>query len=192
MGASAPSIRRSVLRIIDALDARDGDIVAAENEVGQHMQDILARDDLLEIAARREAVLFDNSAWLYWDTEFSVVMSEIPEDRVITPHNHGIWEYIGIYRGEMDYTRYRRTDDLSRPGRATLEITEQGVLEPGDLTLAHSPPHDIHGMTALTTTYAIAVYAGKLAPVRQFYDPEAGTYIEKPTRQKPIDWVINR
>ncbi|HLI25816.1 MAG TPA: hypothetical protein VKZ60_02015 [Chloroflexota bacterium] len=48
------------------------------------------------------------------------------------PHDHGpLWVLYGVYRGGIEITRYRRTDDGRDPARATLEQVEVATITPG-------------------------------------------------------------
>ncbi len=49
-----------------------------------------------------------------------------------TPHDHGpCWVLYGVYRGAIEITTFRRTDDGSTPGKAALEEIETVRLTPG-------------------------------------------------------------
>jgi predicted metal-dependent enzyme (double-stranded beta helix superfamily) len=49
-----------------------------------------------------------------------------------TPHDHGpCWVLYGVFRGAIDVTTFRRTDDGSVPGKARLEKIETVRLSPG-------------------------------------------------------------
>jgi predicted metal-dependent enzyme (double-stranded beta helix superfamily) len=49
-----------------------------------------------------------------------------------TPHDHGpCWVLYGVYRGAIDITTFRRTDDGAVPGQATLAEIETVRLTPG-------------------------------------------------------------
>ena len=49
-----------------------------------------------------------------------------------TPHDHGpCWVVYGAFSGLTEITKYKRTDDGSQPGRATLEKEELHRLSPG-------------------------------------------------------------
>jgi len=55
-----------------------------------------------------------------------------PKGHKNQPHDHGpCWVLYGVYRGEIAITTYKRTDDGSRPGKATLETKEMHRLTPG-------------------------------------------------------------
>ncbi|MBX5490177.1 MAG: hypothetical protein IRZ14_03390 [Chloroflexi bacterium] len=48
------------------------------------------------------------------------------------PHDHGpCWVLYGVYRGGIEITRYRRTDDGRDPARASLEQVEVAAITPG-------------------------------------------------------------
>jgi hypothetical protein len=56
--------------------------------------------------------------------------TDAPPGRV--PHDHGpYWVLYGVYRGAMEITRYRRTDDGRDPLRAMLEQVEVAAVTPG-------------------------------------------------------------
>jgi predicted metal-dependent enzyme (double-stranded beta helix superfamily) len=51
-----------------------------------------------------------------------------------TPHDHGpCFVLYGVFEGEIELTTFRRTDDGSRPDRATLEEIETIRLKPGQV-----------------------------------------------------------
>ncbi len=53
-----------------------------------------------------------------------------------TPHDHGpCWVVYGAFSGLTEITKYKRTDDGSQPGRATLEKDELHGLSPGTVQL---------------------------------------------------------
>jgi hypothetical protein len=63
------------------------------------------------------------------------------------PHDHGpCWVVYGSYRGVTEITKYRRTDDGSRPEIATLEKERLDRLSPG--VVQPYLPGDIHSTHA--------------------------------------------
>ena len=65
-----------------------------------------------------------------------------------TPHDHGpCWVVYGAFSGLTEITKYRRTDDGSQPGRATLEKDELHRLSPG--TVQAYLPGEIHSTHAV-------------------------------------------
>ena len=65
-----------------------------------------------------------------------------------TPHDHGpCWVVYGSYSGMTEIALYRRTDDGTEPGRATLEKKDLNRLSPG---VAYPYlPGDIHATRAV-------------------------------------------
>ena len=71
---------------------------------------------------------------LYRDPDYGFIqMGHIhPEGHENAPHDHGpCWVLYGVYRGAIDITTYKRIDDGSQPGKATLERKELHHLTPG-------------------------------------------------------------
>jgi hypothetical protein len=64
------------------------------------------------------------------------------------PHDHGpCWVVYGSYQGITEITKYRRTDDGSQPGVATLEAERLDRLTPG--VVQPYLPGDIHSTHAV-------------------------------------------
>lgn len=94
-------------------------------------------------------------------------------------HNHNTWGLIGIYSGKQLTSRYRRVDDGSVPGRATLVQTDEEVLGPGSIYFL-LPPDDIHRIEAIDgPSLSIHVLGVDLRQqYRHFFDVETDTYRE--------------
>lgn len=87
---------------------------------------------------------------LYRDADYGFIqMGHVhPHGHGNTPHDHGpCWVVYGSYSGVTEITLYRRTDDASVPGRATLEKKELHRLTPG-VAYAYLPG-DIHSTRAV-------------------------------------------
>ena len=52
-------------------------------------------------------------------------------DKQAAPHDHGIWCINAAISGQELHRFYRRTDDGTRDGYATVEETEQVLVAPG-------------------------------------------------------------
>lgn len=64
------------------------------------------------------------------------------------PHDHGpCWVVYGSYSGVTEITKYKRTDDGSQPGVATLEKERLDRLSPG--VVQPYLPGDIHSTNAV-------------------------------------------
>jgi predicted metal-dependent enzyme (double-stranded beta helix superfamily) len=82
---------------------------------------------------------------LYRDTEHGFIqMGHVHQPgHGNTPHDHGpCWVVYGAFSGLTEITKYKRTDDGSQPGRATLEKDELHRLSPG--TVKPYLPGEIH------------------------------------------------
>lgn len=79
------------------------------------------------------------------------------------PHDHGIWCVNAAISGQEMNRFYRRTDDASRDGFATVELTHQVLVEPGH-GMAMTD-HAIHATEVLGDQPAIglALYGYALA-----------------------------
>jgi len=91
------------------------------------------------------------------------------------PHDHGpCWVLYGIYRGKMQIKTYRRTDDGTVPGKATLEEKEVHTLTPGIVYPYFSG--DIHSTSAKEPSVVFRFLSGDLDKVPRYrYDMEKNT-----------------
>jgi hypothetical protein len=86
---------------------------------------------------------------LYRDPDYGFIqMAHVhPQGHGNKPHDHGpCWVVYGSYQGVTEITKYRRTDEGSQPGIATLQKERLDRLTPG----AVQPylPGDIHSTYA--------------------------------------------
>ena len=140
---------------------------------------LLERDDLRGQGIPRQGNNVDWSQYLYFDGDLSFLLFEVPEGGRVQPHDHGVWELFAVYRGHMRHTVYRRTDDASVAGYATLETTDDRVMGAGEAAIV-APPSDIHGFAALEgSAMGLTVVSGAYKPDRHYYDPETNSYVVK-------------
>lgn len=86
---------------------------------------------------------------------FSLV---VPAGARTPVHDHLAWGLVGLYRGRQDETVYRRLDDGSREGHATLEVERRQTLGPGEC-YALLPPHgDIHYVETVSDTPSVSIH----------------------------------
>ncbi len=97
---------------------------------------------------------------------------------VATPvHDHLAWGLVGVYRGQQDETIYRRLDDGSDSGRASLEVAKQQVLSRGGFYALLPPKDDIHYVRTVSAAASISIHllANDTACVwRHKFDPRSG------------------
>jgi hypothetical protein len=87
---------------------------------------------------------------LYRDPQHGfILMGHVhPANHQNQPHDHGpYWVVYGVGKGEVEITTYRRTDNASVPGRATLEKEHAARFIPG--TVRPYLIGDIHSTRAL-------------------------------------------
>ena len=165
------STRKCAQMIIDAIAQSGDDYAAMANAF---------KAPLAELGAPRQGNNVASSLYLYFDGQLSILLFEVPSDRTIPPHDHGIWEAFCTYRGRVRHETMRRIDDQSVDGYAELETISEDTLGPGDLTII-APPADIHSFTALEEgTLGLAIANGPYKHNRHYYQPEKNTYVVKP------------
>jgi predicted metal-dependent enzyme (double-stranded beta helix superfamily) len=178
----AQAIRKCANEVSAYVAASGGNPVPARKEILASVRMLLKRPDLLDIGLNRPAVNADSSRIIYYDPSIMFVLGYSKDaGRYDPPHNHGNWIVTGVYRGEVEYTDYKRLDDGSRPGYAEIEPVAHGILKPGDAELTPPPPHDIHSNPMITENYMLVVIGGGFASKRIYYNPENKTYVEKVT-----------
>lgn len=155
------------------------------------MRRMLACPDLLALGERRQANHIKNSKYLYYDGQLIFTFDEFPKGKPIPPHDHGVWEALGIYRGRVSHTVFRRIDDGTRKGYAELEPVDDRVLAPGDMAIV-AEPADIHAFVALEEgTHAIVVVGGHYKEVRQYFDPVKKTCVARNPQARSAAGPVN-
>jgi predicted metal-dependent enzyme (double-stranded beta helix superfamily) len=114
---------------------------------------------------------------LYFDPGLMLQIVGAPGGFRLPVHNHSAWNILYVCAGEMQFRWYKRLDDRSVAGRATLQVADDRRLQAGDAGIVARPPHDIHELE-VTSDYLWMVVATPEPEVRtrEIYDPEAGTY----------------
>ena len=95
-------------------------------------------------------------------------------------HDHLSWGLIGVYSGRQKTTRYRRTDDGSKPGHADLELLEDEVYTKGDIYYM-APPDDIHQVETIGEEPGVSIHVlgtDYRRSKRHIYDVEKHTVQE--------------
>jgi predicted metal-dependent enzyme (double-stranded beta helix superfamily) len=101
------------------------------------------------------------------------------------PHDHGIWCVNAAVSGRECHRFYRRTDDMSRPGHATLEQIGEVTVEPGvGMAMAD---HDIHATVVVGDEPAVGLalygYALTRFPSVAWYPPQFASVRTTPSRR---------
>ena len=106
---------------------------------------------------------------------FSLV---VPAGSSTPVHDHLAWGLIGVYRGEQAETIYRRLDDGSEDGKATLEIARQQRVKTGEFYALLPPRDDIHYVSTVSETDSVSIHLlanDTACVVRHRFEPAAGT-----------------
>jgi predicted metal-dependent enzyme (double-stranded beta helix superfamily) len=101
------------------------------------------------------------------------------------PHDHGIWCVNAAISGREQHVLWRRTDDASKSGFATVAQVGQVLVEPGNgFAMAD---HDIHSTAVIGDVPAIGLalygYALTRFPSVVWYNPEFSSVRPMPSRR---------
>lgn len=111
------------------------------------------------------------------DGRFALYMLSLNPGNSTKPHDHTTWAVVVGVDGQELNRVYRRTDDGSTPGKASLELEREVMVEPGQgLALMPEDIHSIHTSGDQPTRH-LHVYGLALERLdeRQGFDPETGT-----------------
>ena len=146
----------------------------AEN-ILEGLREIISKflmSDLSGLGVKREGNHIDESRYLYYDGEMSITLDHLPQGKKIPPHDHGTWEALAIYSGSLHHTVYERKDDGRVGGYAELEVVDERVLKPGDISMV-APPAEIHSFCAETTdTWSVTIVGSPYKLERNYYEPD--------------------
>ena len=99
------------------------------------------------------------------------------------PHDHHTWGMIGVMGNAIQETRFRRVDDRTRDGHATLEKDRAVLVKPGEVSLLIPDEDEIHQLDNFSDrpTVEIHVYGRDLVGLERCrYDLGTGkiaTYV---------------
>jgi predicted metal-dependent enzyme (double-stranded beta helix superfamily) len=106
---------------------------------------------------------------------FSLV---VPAGSSTPVHDHLAWGLVGVYRGEQAETIYRRLDDGSEAGKATLEVAREQRVKAGEFYALLPPLDDIHYVRTVSETDSVSIHLlanDTACVVRHRFEPAAGT-----------------
>lgn len=111
------------------------------------------------------------------DGRFAMYMNALNPGNETRPHDHTTWAVVAAVEGQELNRVYRRTDDGSRVGLATLALDHEITVEPGRaIALLPDDIHSIHS-TGRVPTRHLHMYglALEMLDERQGFDLESGT-----------------
>ncbi len=190
MSGNGSIAKRRAAAVADAIV----EIRKIESERGVSRESLTAvRDLLLGLAKRRDLFSEDDfpsasgEPLLYLlseddDHRFALYLSTGLPGRSSPPHNHTTWAVIVGIDGQEENRIYRRTDDGSVPGKASVEVREKFVVEQG--TGICFMPDDIHSIHVVSDvpTRNFHMYGRSVEhlPERVHFDVEKGSYAVYP------------
>ncbi len=111
------------------------------------------------------------------DGRFAIYLLALNPGNSTQPHDHTTWAVVSAVDGQELNRVYRRTDDASQPGKASLDLVREVMVEPGrGIALMPDDIHSIHTFGTATTRH-LHVYGLALERLdaRQGFDLEQGT-----------------
>jgi predicted metal-dependent enzyme (double-stranded beta helix superfamily) len=173
------SIRDFAAAVNGLVDRPEPDWAGVSAGLAELMRDLVRRPDLLTLGVPREGNHVRESQYLYWDGELSITISHQARGITIPAHDHGVWEAVSVYRGQINHTLYGGIDPAADPTDTGLTTLDERTMGPGD-TIVVVPPDDIHTFTALAEdTYHIAIVGGRYKPVRNYFQPDQRSFVAR-------------
>ncbi len=111
------------------------------------------------------------------DGRFALYMLALNPGKSTKPHDHTTWAVVTAVEGQELNRVYRRTDDASVAGKASLEVVREVMVEPGrGIAFMPDDIHSIHTSGTKPTRH-LHVYGMALEKLdaRQGFDPDQGT-----------------
>ncbi|MDH3445469.1 MAG: hypothetical protein OEN50_16195 [Deltaproteobacteria bacterium] len=156
---------------------------AGRDAVRKKLQDLLVEDDF--VAANCGPDASGGANLLYEDLElgFQILAHIMDRDYAGGPHDHGdSWAIYGQAVKYTEMTEWKRTDDRSVPGKATLEKAKTYLMERGQAGIFQD--RAIHSIAYPAGARFIRVTGTNLETIaRGRYNIEAGTMVveKRPT-----------
>lgn len=170
--------------LLEITRRHDFDPTDARDEITATVQPFVTSADelaeLFEHGGIETAMGASTSRLIYYSPELLFMLSKFETDFVLPVHNHEMWNFLFICRGEMHFRWYRRLDDRSIENEAHLEIADDRKVRAGEVGFIAPPPNDIHQLSISEPgTWMVTVTPRPEPIVREIYNPTAGTYIIK-------------
>ena len=142
---------QQTLVAIRAIAAQDGITRTSLARIADRLQELAAQEALFPFDAFPPPPANDADAssryLLHEDSDktFALYLNSINPGKTTPPHNHTTWAVIVALEGEELNRVYTRTDDGSDPERATLNLAQEVVVQPGTpIAFLDDDIHSIH------------------------------------------------
>jgi predicted metal-dependent enzyme (double-stranded beta helix superfamily) len=110
------------------------------------------------------------------DGRGALMLLRLPDDAPTPIHNHNTWGVAVVVQGTNHYWRWVRTDDLSDPNHADLELAGDFEHGPGEYVVWGDPPDDLHAQQGVNGAAYEFVFFGRnpnMQP-RAYFDAGTG------------------
>lgn len=92
------------------------------------------------------------------DEAFSLVAFVWGPGQTAPIHDHLVWGLVGIYKGAIEETRYRKTTDKHLINEFNLEIVDTVIAKKNDISFVYPPNADIHSVRNPFAESAITIH----------------------------------
>ncbi len=101
------------------------------------------------------------ASWLLYRSparDLTLMSLVVPAGSQTPIHDHLAWGLVGLYQGEQDEETYRRTDDASTEGIATLDLVDRRRLLFQSFYELLPPDGDIHRVRTVSSDASISIH----------------------------------
>ena len=154
---------------------------AQQSALARILLDLAAREDLWPA---QDFPIVGDALWAAYalheepDGRYALYAVPMRAGHAQPPHDHTTWAVIAGVHGAEENVLYRRTDDGSLPGRATLRVDRQVIVKAGQALVLG--PTDIHSIAVPGPANAFHLHMYGLGlnhlDQRRKYDLQAGTF----------------
>lgn len=180
---------KTLVRQVHAIIAKEGITPSALHEIKLKLVTLTKRSGLFPLSdfAMPEAEGRNHILEVADDDGPGLYLTIGLPGKEAAPHDHGIWCVNAAISGRERHVLWRRTDDQSKPGYASVRKIGEVMVEPGNgFAMAD---HDIHSSEVLGDQPAVglALYGYALArfPSVVWYHPEFSSVRPMPSRRGP-------
>jgi len=162
-----------------ALDLLDDDSEENRNQIAILLRDLALQPDILpNVALDRLHDAGSTATILHQgeDGRGALMLLRLPDDAPTPIHNHNTWGVAVVVQGTNHYWRWVRTDDLTDPNHADLELAGDFEHGPGEYVVWGDPPDDLHAQQGVHGVAYEFVFFGRNPNLqaRAYFDAETG------------------
>lgn len=171
-----PGVLEKLIADIEAVLALGGteEVITAEVATALHvaLADGLALTEPATRASEERYVMYP--LYVAPDESFCIASAVWNVGQSTPIHGHGVWGVVGIYSGAERELRFAFPDPKT-PG--PVQLLDEEVFTPGEVTVCCTTDKDIHKVSAATDEPCIGIhiYGGNIGEIRRRkYEPDTG------------------